>query len=84
VVGRKAGTASGYHYSQALQSAGLIWSADNLDQWLADPKKFVPGARMPVRVLDAPSRHDLIAYLQSESQRRNPVKTNAAARDGEY
>ncbi|GAB1717211.1 MAG: cytochrome c oxidase assembly protein CtaG/Cox11 [Nitrobacter sp.] len=68
VVGRKAGTVPGYHYSSALQSAGLVWSRDNLDRWLADPKKFVPGARMPVRVLDVPSRHDLVAYLQTVSQ----------------
>ncbi|MGY4500521.1 cytochrome c oxidase assembly protein subunit 11 [Bradyrhizobium sp. GM24.11] len=64
VVGRAAGSVAGYNYSAALRSAGLNWSVDKLDQWLADPKKAVPGARMPVRVLDAPSRHDIIAYLQ--------------------
>ncbi len=68
VVGRKAGSAPGYHYSPALKSAGLTWSADNLDQWLTNPQKFVRGARMPVRVLDAPSRRDIIAYLQKASQ----------------
>jgi cytochrome c2 len=71
VVGRRAGSAPGYHYSPALMSAGLIWSTDNLDQWLADPQKFVPGARMPVRVLDAPSRRDIVAYLQTVDQGRN-------------
>jgi cytochrome c oxidase assembly protein Cox11 len=86
VVGRKAGSVSGYHYSPALERAGLIWSADNLDQWLADPKKFVPGARMPVRVLDVPSRRDLVAYLQQASQKdRGLTKTKAAAnQSGEY
>ena len=85
VVGRKAGAASGYHYSPALASAGFIWSADKLDSWLADPKKFVPGARMPVRVLDAPSRRDIVAYLQQVSQQhRNPAKVKAAAPTGEY
>lgn len=64
VVGRAAGSAAGYKYSAALKNAGLTWSEDKLDQWLADPKKMVPGVRMPVRVLDAPSRHDIIAYLQ--------------------
>jgi cytochrome c2 len=68
VVGRRAGSAPGYHYSPALKNVGLTWSADTLDKWLADPKKFVPGARMPVRVLDAPSRHDLVAYLKTMSQ----------------
>ena len=64
VIGRRAGSAPGYDYSPALKSASLIWSTDNLDQWLTDPRKFIPGVRMPVRVLDAPSRRDIVAYLQ--------------------
>ena len=70
VVGRKAGTAAGYNYSAALKSAGLVWSTDKLDRWLADPRTFIPGVKMPVRVLDAPSRRDLVAYLQKESRER--------------
>lgn len=78
VVGRRAGSAPGYNYSAALKSAGLIWSTDNLDRWLADPRTFIPGARMPVRVLDAPSRRDIVAYLQKESEQRSDrLKANA-------
>jgi cytochrome c2 len=76
---------SGYHYSPALKSADLIWSAGTLDQWLADPKKFIPGVRMPVRVLDVPSRRDLVAYLQKISQgakHSGAEKVNAPS--GEY
>jgi cytochrome c oxidase assembly protein Cox11 len=67
VFGRRAGTAPAYSYSPALAKAGLDWSAANLDRWLADPRKFIAGARMPIRVLDAPSRKDIIAYLRKES-----------------
>ena len=85
VVGRRAGSAPGYHYSPALTSAGLTWSTDSLDQWLADPRKFVPGARMPVRVLDAPSRHDIIAYLQKTGQERKArTGSNADVSGEEY
>jgi cytochrome c oxidase assembly protein subunit 11 len=86
VIGRKAGSVSGYHYSPALQAAGFVWSGDNLKKWLADPKKFVPGARMPVRVLDAPSRRDIVAYLQQMSQQPHHVsiKGKVVAPDGEY
>jgi cytochrome c oxidase assembly protein subunit 11 len=67
VVGRRVGSVLGYNYSPALRSAELTWSADNLDQWLADPGKFIAGAKMPIRILDASTRRDIIAYLQSES-----------------
>jgi len=85
VVGREAGSAAGYHYSPALKNAGLVWSTDNLDRWLADPKKFVPGVRMPVRVLDMPSRRDLIAYLQKVGGEHAPqANAGAHAPGGEY
>ncbi|HUN96257.1 MAG TPA: cytochrome c oxidase assembly protein [Bradyrhizobium sp.] len=71
VVGRPAGSAVGFNYSSALKNARLTWSVDKLDEWLAGPQKLVPGARMPVRVLDAPSRHDIIAYLQKVGEDRD-------------
>ncbi|MBR0754299.1 cytochrome c oxidase assembly protein [Bradyrhizobium jicamae] len=70
VVGRTAGSVANYSYSPALESARLSWSVSNLDRWLADPQAFVPKARMQIRVLDAPSRHDIIAYLQKVGQAR--------------
>lgn len=79
VTGRRAGTAPGYDYSAALKASGLTWTADNLDRWLTNPQQFVPGAKMPVRVLDEPSRRDLIAYLQQQSAQRGSLKTTAAA-----
>ena len=85
VVGRMAGSAPGYNYSSALKSAGLTWSTDNLDQWLADPQKFVRGAQMLVRVLDAPSRRDIIAYPENASRERNDrAGANAHVSSGEY
>jgi cytochrome c oxidase assembly protein Cox11 len=69
VVGRKAGSAPGYKYSLALFSADLTWSAGSLDRWLADPGEFIAGAKMLVRVLDASTRRDIIAYLEMESRK---------------
>jgi len=69
VVARKAGTAPGYKYSPALSSAEVTWSEDNLDRWLADPPKFIPEVRMPVRVLDGSARRDIIAYLKKETRK---------------
>jgi cytochrome c oxidase assembly protein Cox11/mono/diheme cytochrome c family protein len=67
IFGHKAAAAPGYPYSAALKSADLTWSSGNLDAWLADPRKFLPGAKMPVRVLDPSARRDIIAYLHQES-----------------
>jgi cytochrome c oxidase assembly protein Cox11 len=78
VVGRTTGSVSGYNYSPALQQAGLRWSANALDHWLADPRKFIPGARMPVRVLDPTTRRDIIAYLEKESRSVSTTRSNAA------
>jgi cytochrome c oxidase assembly protein subunit 11 len=65
VFTRRAGTAPGYGYSSALAHSGIVWSADDLDKWLTNPKGFIAGARMPVRVPDSRDRRDLIAYLES-------------------
>src|SRR5216684_5901359 len=68
VFERKSGSVSSYKYSPALGAAGLSWSSENLDRWLTDPRKFIVGARMPVRVLDEASRRDIIAYLEKEAR----------------
>jgi cytochrome c oxidase assembly protein Cox11 len=74
IFGRKAGSTPGYNYSPALTHAGLSWSADSLDRWLTDPRKVIPGARMPSRVLDASTRRDIIAYLKEETDENRGVE----------
>lgn len=68
VFGRIAGSAPGYSYSPALIASKLTWSADALDHWLSDPRGFVLGARMPIKILDPTTRRDIIAYLEEESR----------------
>ncbi|MGY4501843.1 cytochrome c oxidase assembly protein subunit 11 [Bradyrhizobium sp. GM24.11] len=65
VVGRRVGSAAGYSYSPALRDSPLTWSAITLDNWLIDPRKFIAGTKMPIRVLDASARRDIIAYLEA-------------------
>lgn len=66
VVGRRAGTAAGYHYSPALAASGLTWTPANLDRWLAGPQALVPGAKMFFSVPDPVRRADIIAYLAAQ------------------
>lgn len=67
VFGRKGGSAPGFDYSPALKKAGFTWDAARLDKWLANPQGFVPGAKMPFRLMNAQQRADVIAYLRKES-----------------
>jgi len=68
IVGRKAGTVPGYHYSDALKQAGFVWDDAHLEAWLADPDALVPGQEMNAHVAKARDRADLIAYLHTLSQ----------------
>lgn len=68
IFGRTAGTAAGFAYSPALKGAGFVWDGGKLDQWLADPKGFLPGNRMTfVGLKQEKDRRDLIAYIKVES-----------------
>jgi len=64
VVGRKAGSAPGFKYSDALKAAGITWDAQHLDAWITKPSALVPGTKMTFPGLsDAKDRTDVIAYL---------------------
>lgn len=63
VFGRKAGLAPGYDYSDALRKSEVIWTAENLNRWLTDPEKLIPGQAMNQSVPSAQDRANVIAYL---------------------
>jgi cytochrome c len=66
VVGRKAGTVDGYHYSEAMKNSGIVWDEANLDKYLANPKEVVPHNKMAFLGLKKEQdREDVIAYLKS-------------------
>jgi cytochrome c len=70
VVGRKAGTASGYaNYSQGLKSSGVTWDEATLDKFISNPDSVVPNNNMkPFKgVTDPNVRSRIIAYLKSQS-----------------
>lgn len=68
VVGRTAGTVPDFTYSKAVKSAGVVWTEETLDKWLANPQAFLPGQRMNFKVTDPADRADLIAYLKTLTQ----------------
>lgn len=68
VTGAPAASRSGYNYSRALNDAGqrgLVWTDENLDSYLANPRQFLTGGRMAFAGLgEAADRADVIAYLR--------------------
>jgi len=49
--------------------AGLVWTPDQLDAFLADPRGFLKGTRMAYGGMkDADQRAALIAYLSTFSE----------------
>ena len=64
VVGRTAGTAPGFRYSNAMKKSDIVWDTKILDAYLESPQQVVPGNRMPYPGLKNPTeRTDLVAYL---------------------
>ena len=64
VVGRPAGSIPDFNYSDAMKASGITWSADRLSDYIAAPRKTVPGGKMKYDGLDSDqARADLVAYL---------------------
>ncbi len=68
VVGRKIASVEGYQYSPAMTKFAEkgAWTPELLEQYLADPKKVVPGTKMVFPGIKKPEDlKSLIAYMQS-------------------
>ena len=66
IVGRAAGTAEGFKYSDGMVESGLTWDEATLDKYLTKPKDVVPKTRMIFAGLKKENdRADVIAYLKS-------------------
>lgn len=66
IFGRQAGSAEGFtRYSQALKDADFTWTEQNLNEWLVQPRSFLPGNKMAFAGLKKEQdRKDLMAYLR--------------------
>lgn len=65
VIGRTAGTQKDFtRYSAAMKKAGFKWTADQLDDYLDNPRKVVPGNAMAFVGLKKPDeRKAVVDYL---------------------
>ena len=64
-LSRKAGSVSGFKYSDALKTADWIWDEAHLDSWIENAQAMRPGVFMPYRQADPAKRAKVIAFLKS-------------------
>jgi cytochrome c len=81
VVGRAVASEAGFNYSSALKAKGGTWTFENLNPWIENPRKDVPGTLMTFGgVPSEKQRADIIAYLNANSDSPQPLpKADAAA-----
>jgi len=66
VYGRTAGAAEGFGYSSSMRAAGVVWTDETLDAFLANPQDFIRGNRMAFAgAPDEQMRAAIIAYLKT-------------------
>ena len=72
VVGRKAGTVAGFAYSESLKDSGITWNEQNLDAWITNPNKVVPGNNMGAvfsGLQDPKERAKIITFLKNDTKK---------------
>lgn len=67
VIGRAAGAAPGFIYSDSLAKSGLTWTPENIDRWIERPSEFLPGNKMIfIGIPDPQDRADVVAYIREQ------------------
>ena len=73
IIGRAAGGVPVYTYSSARKKAGedgLVWTPEELRDFLSAPKKKIPGNKMALAGISKPEDLDnLIAYIESAASK---------------
>jgi cytochrome c len=76
IVGDKKGEGRGFNFSAAMKAKGGTWTDEDLSQFIANPKGFVPGTAMGFAGIPKDSeRSDVIAYLHTLADNPVPLPT---------
>jgi cytochrome c len=63
--GRKAGTVSGFNYTDANKNSGIVWNEETFKSYIADPRAKIPGTKMIFPGIKNPQEAtDLWAYIK--------------------
>ena len=67
VIGRRAGEVDGYYnFSPALRSLDLVWTRDNLERFLVDPKRFAPGTSMQASDVTEAEARAIVDFISGD------------------
>src|ERR1700675_4322960 len=76
IVGDHKGEGRGFNFSAAMKAKGGTWTDQDLNQFIDNPKGFVPGTAMGFAGIQKDSeRSDVIAYLHTLSDKPVPLPT---------
>ena len=76
IVGDKKGEGRGFNFSAAMKAKGGTWTYEDLNQFILNPKGFVPGTAMGFAGIQKDSeRADVISYLRTLSDSPVPLPT---------
>ncbi len=76
IVGDHKGEGRGFNFSAAMKGKGGTWTDADLNQFLTNPKAFVPGTAMGFAGIPKDSeRADVIAYLHTLADKPVPLPT---------
>jgi cytochrome c len=78
IVGDKKGEGRGFNFSAAMKAKGGTWSYEDLNQFINNPKGFIPGTAMGFAGIQKDSeRADVIDYLHTLADSQVPLPTAA-------
>jgi cytochrome c len=66
VVGRKSASIEDFRYSSAMRGSGIVWTEQDLKEYIGDPQAKVKGNRMALKSTFEPAEiDDIVAYLKT-------------------
>jgi cytochrome c len=78
IVGDKKGEGRGFNFSAAMKAKGGEWTYEDLNQFISNPKGFIPGTAMGFAGIQKDSeRADVIDYLHTLAESPVPLPTAA-------
>ena len=83
IIGREKGSVVGFNYSAGFRKMKGPWTAQELSDFVKNPKSMVPGTNMTFAGINrASERADLIAFLNAKSDNPQPLTKAAQAPGG--